>query len=501
MEGSGKSVRLSKAAREFNIGSSTIVEFLSKKGVEISSNPNTKLTAEMYDLLGQEFQSEKTVKAEAEKIGLDYADHKTVTIDDSVTPKKKVEFDEEFDEVFIKDLGISKESDAVEPKKVEPKSKEEKEEVKVEEEEVKTAPKEKEKAAKSPAKVAKEEKEEEEQKDKKKEKQPEEEKPKKEVKETAPAEDEEESLKVVGKIDLEKINMKTKPTRKTAEEKKKEREEKEAAKKKAKEAPEKKSEEKVVEPEVVEEVIEEVVDEVVEEKVVTKEEEPDNFMETKIDKLTGPKILDKIELPPEKKKSEKKPVASSKDADPHSRKKRRKRIRKKPEQVGSEGKPKPTTDRPKQRFKDKRVKKERERPEITEEDIQKQIKETLAKLTGGGKSKASKYRREKRQSVSDQKQKELEKIEEEKNIIKVTEFVTANELATMMDVAVNEIISTCMSLGLFVSINQRLDAETFTLVAEEFGYEVEFVSADFQDSVDIVEEEDDEETRYHDHPL
>ena len=238
MEGSGKSVRLSKAAREFNIGSSTIVEFLSKKGVEISSNPNTKLTAEMYDLLGQEFQSEKTVKAEAEKIGLDYADHKTVTIDDSVTPKKKVEFDEEFDEVFIKDLGISKESETEKPKKVEPKPKEEKEEVKVEEEEVKKTPKKEEKTTKPPAEeVTKEEKEEEE--EKKKEKQPEEEKPKKEVKETAPAEDEEEPLKVVGKIDLEKINMKTKPARKTAAEKKKEREEKEAAKKKTKNIPEK----------------------------------------------------------------------------------------------------------------------------------------------------------------------------------------------------------------------------------------------------------------------
>jgi len=497
MVGSGKSVRLSKAVREFNVGITTIVDFLAKKGIEISTNPNTKLSPDMYDLLGQEFQAEKTVKEESEKIGLDYSDHETVTIDDTVVTKKKVDFDEEFDEVFIKELSISKQKE-VEPTekaqevKVEkpPKEKPELVDDKVEvdlDKDVTDEAKEKPKKVTKPKSKEKEEKTKEKTEEKKE--------PKAESESVSDeGSDEETAPKVVGKIDLGKINMKTKPARKTAAEKKKEKQEKGEQKKEEKKA-------KIAPKEVKEQVVEEKkaekeVDKVPEKEVEKEKVIDENFIKTKIDKLTGPKILDKIELPPEKKKSEKKPVASSKDTDQTSRKKRRKRIRKKPEQVDSKAKDKPKQDRPRQqqqRYKDKRVRKDRERPEVSEEDIQKQIKETLAKLTGGGKSKASKYRKEKRQTVSDQKQKELEKIEEEKNIIKVTEFVTANELANMMDVQVNEIISTCMSLGLFVSINQRLDAETLTLVAEEFGYKVEFVSADFQDAIVIEEEEEDEE--------
>ncbi|MCD4731433.1 MAG: translation initiation factor IF-2, partial [Bacteroidales bacterium] len=185
--------------------------------------------------------------------------------------------------------------------------------------------------------------------------------------------------------------------------------------------------------------------------------------------------------------------ASSKDADIRARRKKRKRIRKKPEPVGSRNLEVKKQEKPKQSFKDKRAKKARIRPEIKEEDIQQQIKETLAKLTTTGKSKAAKHRKEKRQTISQQKQKELEKLEDEKNVLKVTEFVTANELATMMNVQVNEIIATCMSLGMFVSINQRLDAETLTLVAEEFEYTVEFVSADVQETIVEVEKKDNPE--------
>jgi translation initiation factor IF-2 len=130
------------------------------------------------------------------------------------------------------------------------------------------------------------------------------------------------------------------------------------------------------------------------------------------------------------------------------------------------------------------------KPELTEEDIQKQIKETLARLGPVGKSKASKYRRLKREAISQQMQQEQEKMEEGKKVIQVTEFVTANELATMMNVPVTDIISTCMSLGLFVSINQRLDAETLTLVADEFHYQVEFVSVDVQEAISNLEETD-----------
>ena len=115
----------------------------------------------------------------------------------------------------------------------------------------------------------------------------------------------------------------------------------------------------------------------------------------------------------------------------------------------------------------------------------------MARLSPTGKSKASKYRRQKREEVSHKLQQEQERIEEGKKVIKVTEFVTANELATMMHVPVTDIISTCMSLGLFVSINQRLDAETLTLVADEFGYKLEFVSVDVQEAIDGHNVEDD----------
>ncbi|MBG0860474.1 MAG: translation initiation factor IF-2, partial [Bacteroidales bacterium] len=139
----------------------------------------------------------------------------------------------------------------------------------------------------------------------------------------------------------------------------------------------------------------------------------------------------------------------------------------------------------------KLLKKRPVRVEVDDEEVQKQIKETLARLTTKGKSKGSRYRREKREAIS-QKHREVEdKIEQQKNILKVTEFVSVNELAIMMNIPVTDIISTCMNLGLFVSINQRLDAETLALLADEFGFKVEFVSAELQEAV--KEEEDSEE--------
>ena len=135
-----------------------------------------------------------------------------------------------------------------------------------------------------------------------------------------------------------------------------------------------------------------------------------------------------------------------------------------------------------------RFKKPVVKQEVSEEDVAKQVKETLARLTTKGKNKASKYRKEKREMVSNRMQ-ELENQEmEESKVLKLTEFVTANELASMMDVSVNQVIATCMSIGIMVSINQRLDAETINLVAEEFGFKTEYVSAEVAQA--IVEEED-----------
>jgi translation initiation factor IF-2 len=129
------------------------------------------------------------------------------------------------------------------------------------------------------------------------------------------------------------------------------------------------------------------------------------------------------------------------------------------------------------------VKKRPVRAEVNEEEVQKQIKETLARLTTKGKSKGSRYRREKREAISQKHQEVVDQQELDKNILKVTEFVSVNELASMMSIPVTDIISTCMNLGLFVSINQRLDAETMALLADEFGFKVEFVSAELQEAV------------------
>lgn len=225
------------------------------------------------------------------------------------------------------------------------------------------------------------------------------------------------------------------------------------------------------------------------EKPIEETATPENeVLETKYQKLTGPKIMgDKIDLTKFEKPKKKKEVAKA--GDTADKKKRRKRIVAKP---GSDTN-KPTTAAggrgpaprraPGQRF--ATVSKH----EPTEEDVQKQVRETLEKLQGKTKKgKGAKYRRDKRDQHRQQTEKDLEQQELESKILKVTEFVTANEVATMMDVPTTKIISACMSLGIMVTMNQRLDAETLSIVAEEFGYEVEFVTADLEES--ILEEAD-----------
>ncbi|HTL83446.1 MAG TPA: translation initiation factor IF-2 [Bacteroidia bacterium] len=278
-------------------------------------------------------------------------------------------------------------------------------------------------------------------------------------------------VKVVSKIDLEPEKTKAK--------KKKAEEEKESA-------AEKKKTKKKVEEEVKEVIPETPVVEVPETPVPPPPVEEELFRRS-VEKLEGPKIMGKIELPV--KEERKKPVASSSAQFEADKKKKRKRIRKEggpvthtegtgqagrgaPQRGGGKGRP--ATREPK--------------AELTEEEVQKQIKETLARLSGAGKSKASKYRRDKRDQVSQRMEQEAAEIEAQKGVLKVTEFVTANQLASMMNVPVTQIISTCMSIGLFVSINQRLDAETISLLAQEFGYKVEFVSVEVQEA--IKEEED-----------
>ncbi|EAR02237.1 translation initiation factor IF-2 [Maribacter sp. HTCC2170] len=281
--------------------------------------------------------------------------------------------------------------------------------------------------------------------------------------------------KTVGKIDLEP-KKKAKPV---VEEKKEEV------------APVKEVEKQVKEKAVEEKTVEEVKEAKVEEPTsapAAEEATPvDEKITTQYQKLSGPKILgDKIDLSkfnkPKKKKEEPKTTSDNTD-----RKKRRKRIVS--NQGSGPGKGGPSrSGGPGARKGGKRFATVN-KVEPSEEDVQKQVRETLEKLQGKSKKgKGAKYRRDKRDQHRQQTEADLELQEIESKTLKVTEFVTANEVATMMSVSTTEIISACMSLGIMVTMNQRLDAETLSIVAEEFGYEVEFVTADIEES--IIEEVD-----------
>jgi translation initiation factor IF-2 len=305
---------------------------------------------------------------------------------------------------------------------------------------------------------------------------------------------------VLGTINLDQINQKTRPKRKTAAEKEEEKKQKEEELKAAKEA--QKKAKKAAKQEAKKEVkpVVEKPKEKEEEKVAPKPVviEPE-FIKTHVEKLQGPNIIGKIDISEYERKvedAEKKRLAAkeerqkSREKEKAERKEKRKRIKRDNvkvdiNKVSGSGEP---SKKSQNEFSGKKKKGGKsfapKKPEINEEDIQEKVKETLAKLTANkNKSKAAKFRKEKRDMFSMRRAEEEERLKAEKKIIKVTEFVSANELATMMGVPVTKIIATCMSLGLFVSINQRLDAETMSIVAEEFGFKVEFVSAEILDEI------------------
>ena len=467
-----KATRLSKAAREFNVGITTIVEYLAKKGHDIDSNPNTKLEPELYDLLHEAYSTDQSVKKESEKLTLKNLKERqeSLTIEDVKKPEQ-----EDAEELLITDKTAGSnipEARVVKEVKPEPVETPVPEQKAVEEVAEKVAPAKKD--IKPEVKEAVIEKE-------------------------IKAEDEG-GPKVVGKIDLDAMNQKTRPARKSrvksqevAKEEKPAKEEP-AEKKAVEEKPSELPVEEAVaaapetEPEAKEEALEEAPskEEVSPEEARAKKVD-DNLIPTRVERLTGPTVVGRIVLP-EKREAKKKPVASSKDNDLHLEKKKRKRIRK--EGPVDLSRQKSSAER--KEIKGGKRKKRSLRPEVNEEDVQKQIKDTLAKLTSKGvKSKTSKYRREKRDAVQQRFLDDAEQAEQKKSVLQVTEFVSVSELASMMNVPATQVIQTCMNLGLFVSINQRLDAETMALVADEFNYTVEFVSVDVVAS--IKEEEDNPE--------
>ncbi len=409
-------IRINKILKDFNIGLSTLADFLKKKGVTEELTLTSKISEDLFALVAKEFGKEQLIKEQSRKVAIKV---KEITEMDS---NRVAEEEEPVKEILIK-THVLTDQKKVETPAPEPAP-----------EPVKKAP------VKTPATPkAEPEKPEEEKAD---------------VPETPKTE-----LKVVGHIDL-------------------------SPKKKAEPEPAPEKPEPALEPEVKEE-----------KKPEKKEERPViEHIETKVEKLAGPKTVGTIDLS----KFEKKPATAD-----HGKKdkNKRERIHKGTAKVDisnpknsiakTNGKDNKDNVRGKAAKKGERFK--AVRPEFDSDEIQKQIKETYARMTEGhGKTKTSKHRREKREEISLKMQEEQERQELTSNVLKVTEFVTVNELAILMNnTPVTKVIEACMNLGLMVSINQRLDAEAMVLVAEEFGYKIEFVTAEIQGA--IAQEEDREE--------
>lgn len=421
--------RLSQVARKLNVGRDTIIEFLASKSIEIDRNPNAKITAEQYSLLAKEFAESLHDKEEAESIVIGVQHQDNIVISTTDEKDKQAKpVDEE--KILITNLSATK---------IQPASEEKPEE----------APKEEEKQKEEAPKLK--------------------------------------GLKVIDKIELEPKKKKAEAKKETPKEVVKEEPKEEAPKEiKVEKTPEVKEEKK------------EVVKEEPKEETPTKETPASPKVEKEVikataEKVRGLKVLDKIELPKEPEKKKNKPVASS---DTSKKKRPRKRIGGAP--GAGTGKPgfggnrdfKRNDRGPKGRS--KRVVKE----EPTDKEIQEQIKATLARLSGGGrggkKGAGAKYRKEKRDAAQDAKEEQMMKEYESSQTLKLTEFISASDLASLMNVSVNDVISTCMGLGMFVSINQRLDAEAITVIADEFNFEVEFSTAEDEVTVEVHEDKEDE---------
>ncbi len=439
-----KSIKLIRAVKELNIGMSTIVDFLATKGFKIEKQPMAKLDSDMYTALLKEFAFDKSIKEEAKQISIGkIRKEEPGQVPDKPTEQRRSR-DFENEEILIKNTGHF--TAPVEKPKPEPAKTEDRNDVSLP------------------------------------------------------------GVKVVGKIDLNapiRVEKKEEPVvakKEIVPEVKAEPKEEEikapvvkAAEPKPEPVKEVKEEVKPVKPK-------EVETPPAAETPEADEPEVDEVIRARAERLSGPNVIGKIQLPVNAPKRN--PVASSSNtnsAADHKRKRKRKDSQggnnQAPGQPGHPAQqanvnpnrpdfrnrnpnaPSPGGNRPDFRNRSSSPGTPKEEP--SEKEIQDQIKATLARLSGAGKSgkfaQRAKFRRQKRDDVAASAEELALEQELQSKVLKVTEFVTANELASMMDVSVTQIISTCMSLGMFVSINQRLDAETLTIVADEFGYQVEFV--------------------------
>ena len=467
--------RLNKIARELNVGISTMVELLHKKGFEdVKESPNTKVTEEQHLILLKAFSSDVEFKKKSEAISEKRHSKdlkETVTLDKG--RHEQVDLKEKEDNVIPTEVPKQEGLKVLGKIDLDPKPKVK---PKVEEPVVEAAPKVEEKVE-APAAPPKEVAPPAPPVVKKVEVEAPKAEPKIEIKEepkveVTPEKTVPETPKASPKVEVEKT-IEKKLTPEATKEK--------APAEKKKETPKAEEKAPVIKAEVKPEVKE------------VENDGPklrDGIIKADVKVENKIKVINKIDLstlnqrtrPNKKSKDELKKEREKREHDTTTRKKRKRISNDKVniKQAQSSGKARGKGRKPV-------VKKE-----VSEEDVQKQVKETLARLTKKGNkfNHSAKYRREKRDMVQERHEEEMQRQEDANKVLKVTEFVTANDIANMMNVGVTEIISSCMSLGMFVSINQRLDAETISLIASEFDYEVEFVSVDVAEAIDEREEEE-----------
>lgn len=496
-------IRLNKVTRDLNVGITTVVEFLQKKGYTIEASPNAKITEEQYAVLVKEFSTDKNLKIESEKFSQERQNKDrnkaSISIEGFESKKEKEEVVKtvipEEARPKLKQVGkidLDNLNKKTAPKVVEPAAKvieqtpkaepvvekvvERKETpqpqketpkpVVVEEKKPEPAPQ------PAPAPVLEEKKEP--KIEKTEEKTPQVKEMEKETPEAAPVQEKEEDdvfkirptefkskINVVGQIDLAALNQSTRPKKKSKEEKRKEREEKDK---------QRQEQRKLMKDAIIKEI------------------------RKGDDKISKNSVNDDAAKKKKRNRINKERVdinaAGTTNAGGASNNNQRNDNANRPNR-NNNSKPNSNNNQGGGKFNKDRFKKPVVKAEVSDEDVAKQVKETLARLTNKTKNKAAKYRKEKRENVQNRLMEQEEMEQEDSKILKLTEFVTANELASMMDIPVTQVIATCMSIGIMVSINQRLDAETINLVAEEFGYKTEYVSAEVAQA--ITEEEDNEE--------
>ena len=429
-------IRLNKVQKELNLGLSTIVEYLQKKGFEIKEDPNAVVPEEGYEMLMQEFSADKKARLQSDKFTQERQNKEKPKATPIVEEKPAVKAPVvKPAPVVVEEKPVVKETPKVEAptikvtgridlealnKKSQPKKEEPKKEEPKKEEPKKEEPKKEEPKKAEPEVVAAPVAEE-----------PKQAEPQAQL--TQLDEVEAPKLKIMGQIDLSAINQSTRPKKKSKEEKKKEREEKdkqrEEQRKQQREANRQNGEGNDGD----------------------KKKKRQRINSQRVDindvKENGGGNNDNKDWSANRNKSNNQSQGSRKDR-----------------------------DRQHKRF---------DKSDVSDEDVSKQIRETLDRLTNRNKgNKSAKYRKEKRDMAAERQMQQMSEEMEQSKVLQLTEFVTANELASMMNISVTQVIATCMSIGMMVSINQRLDAETINIVAEEFGYTTEYVSAEVANAIE-----------------